>query len=85
MRFGLGKGAGLATTPGPVAHCKVMEIVAVDPERTLLVSGLIDDWAEVKRQRVDTIVDMDGDVDAGVPAAPSETLDRAEDAREAKR
>lgn len=51
-----------------------MEIVAINPERTLLVSGVIDDWEDVKRQRVDTIVDLDGDVDAGVPEAPNEIL-----------
>ncbi len=51
-----------------------MVIVPVNPERTLLVSGLIDDWAEVARHRVDTIVDMDGDVDPGVPEAPNHIL-----------
>ncbi len=67
-----------------MAHCNVMEIVAVNPDRTLLVSGRIDDWAEVERQRLDTSVGMDGDVDAGVPEAANQSLDRAQDAREKK-
>ena len=51
-----------------------MDIIAVNPQGTLLLSGDIDDWHAVRRQRVDTIVDMDGDVDAGVPEAPNEML-----------
>lgn len=51
-----------------------MEVVAVNPQATLLVSGDIDDWGLVNRHRVDTIVDMDGDVDPGVPEAPNEVL-----------
>lgn len=38
------------------------------------MSGEIDDWAQVRAAKVDTIVDMDGDVDAGVPEAPNEVL-----------
>lgn len=51
-----------------------MEISAVNPEGTLLVSGAIDDWEAVRRHSVDTVVDMDGDVDPGVPEAPGEIL-----------
>jgi protein-tyrosine phosphatase len=51
-----------------------MEIVAVNPQGTLLLSGDIDDWEALRRHQVDTIVDMDGDVDAGVPEAPNEIL-----------
>ncbi len=51
-----------------------MEAVAINDEGTLLVSGEIDDWDLVKRLRVDTIVDMDGDVDEGVPEAPNALL-----------
>jgi hypothetical protein len=51
-----------------------MEILAINSERTLYLSGEIEDWGEVKRRRVDTIVDMDGDVDPGVPEAPNQIL-----------
>jgi protein-tyrosine phosphatase len=51
-----------------------MEILAINDEGTLYVSGLIDDWAQVRALRIDTIVDMDGDVDPGVPEAPNQIL-----------
>ena len=51
-----------------------MELIAVNPEQTLFVSGEIDDWGSLRRARVDTIVDMDGDVDPGVPDAPNQIL-----------
>ena len=51
-----------------------MELVAVNDEGTLFVSGVIDDWAAVRSHEIDTIVDMDGDVDPGVPDAPNEIL-----------
>ncbi len=51
-----------------------MEIIAVNPQGTLLVSGLIDDWSDVRRHRVDTIVDLDGDLDPGLPEGPTGIL-----------
>jgi protein-tyrosine phosphatase len=51
-----------------------MEIVAVNTEGTLFVSGVIDDWAAVRGLKIDTVVDMDGDVDPGVPEATGEIL-----------
>ncbi len=51
-----------------------MELVAINPEGTLFVSGEIDDWVPIRESRIDTIVDMDGDVDQGVPEVPGEVL-----------
>jgi protein-tyrosine phosphatase len=51
-----------------------MEILAVNADRTLLVSGEIDDWDVVRAQRVDTIVDMDGGIDTGLPEVPNELV-----------
>lgn len=51
-----------------------MELIAVNPEATLFVSGEIDDWEPLRQARIDTIVDMDGDVDPGVPEAPNQIL-----------
>ena len=51
-----------------------MDILAVNAEGTLLVSGEIDDWDRVRAHHVDTIVDMDGSVDPGVPETPNELL-----------
>ena len=51
-----------------------MDIVAINPEGTLFVSGEVDDWELVRRHRIDTIVDMDGSIDPGVPDAPNQIL-----------
>ena len=51
-----------------------MELVAINLEETLFVSGEIDDWEAVRALGIDTIVDMDGDVDPGVPEGPGEVL-----------
>jgi protein-tyrosine phosphatase len=51
-----------------------MEIVAINRQGTLLTSGDIDDWTVVQGYRVDTVVDLDGDVDVGLPEAPNEIL-----------
>jgi len=42
---------------------ETMDIVAINSERTLFVSGEIEDWETVQGHAIDTIVDMDGDVD----------------------
>ena len=51
-----------------------MDIVAINSERTLFVSGEIEDWETVQTHAIDTIVDMDGDVDPGLPDAPNQLL-----------
>jgi protein-tyrosine phosphatase len=51
-----------------------MEIFPLNAQQTLLVSGAIDDWQTVRDHAVYAIVDMDGDVDTGVPEAPGEIL-----------
>jgi hypothetical protein len=51
-----------------------MDLVSVNPEGTLFVSGEIEDWEALHEQGIDTIVDMDGDIDPGVPAAPNAIL-----------
>jgi len=51
-----------------------MDIVPLDPGETLFVSGEIDDWEAVRARRIDTIVDMDRDVDPGLPEAPNSIL-----------
>jgi protein-tyrosine phosphatase len=51
-----------------------MEILAVNAGGTLLVSGDIETWEEVLSRGVDTVVDMDGDIDAGLPETPNRML-----------
>ncbi len=47
-----------------------MEIVAINPGETLFVSGEIDEWESIRTLRINVIVDMDGDVDRGLPQGP---------------
>ena len=51
-----------------------MDIVAVNPLGNLFVSGAIEDWDALRERGIDTIVDMDGDVDPGIPEAPNSIL-----------
>jgi protein-tyrosine phosphatase len=51
-----------------------VELVAINAEETLFVSGEIDDWGAILERDIDTIVDMDRDVDPGVPQAPNSIL-----------
>ncbi|HSF02901.1 MAG TPA: hypothetical protein VLA62_07820 [Solirubrobacterales bacterium] len=51
-----------------------MEIIRINQAGTLLVSGVIDDWPLLRAHGVDAIVDMDGDVDPGLPEVPNELL-----------
>jgi protein-tyrosine phosphatase len=51
-----------------------VDLVAINPEETLYVSGEIEDWDALRARGIDTIVDMDGDVDAGIPVTPNGIL-----------
>jgi protein-tyrosine phosphatase len=51
-----------------------MEIVAINVEKTLFVSGEIEDWGALRELGIDTIVDMDASVDSGLPQAPGSIL-----------
>ena len=51
-----------------------MDIVPVNPAGTLFVSGEVEDWPALRERGIDTIVDMDGDVDPGLPEAPNSIL-----------
>ncbi len=51
-----------------------MEMVDANPEGTLLVSGDIEGWEPVLARGVDTVVDLDGYVDAGLPELPNRLL-----------
>lgn len=51
-----------------------MDIVPVNPAGTLFVSGEVEDWQALRERGIDTIVDMDADVDHGLPEAPNSIL-----------
>jgi protein-tyrosine phosphatase len=51
-----------------------VEIVAIDTDETLFVSGEIEDWAALRERGIDTVVDMDASVDAGLPETANTIL-----------
>ena len=51
-----------------------MDIVAINADETLYVSGEIEDWEALLERGIDTIVDMDASVDAGLPQTPGSIL-----------
>jgi protein-tyrosine phosphatase len=51
-----------------------VDIVAINADETLYVSGEIEDWEALLERGIDTIVDMDASVDAGLPQAPGSVL-----------
>ena len=56
-----------------------MDLVAINPERSLFVSGDIDDWPAVRERRIDTIVDMDGkNIKIGIDAPKEISIHREE-------
>jgi len=44
-----------------------MEIHRIHPDGALFVSGEIDDWDLVREHGIDTIIDLDGGIDEGIP------------------
>jgi protein-tyrosine phosphatase len=51
-----------------------MELFQVDDHGRLYISPAITDWDVLSRHGVDTIIDLDGDVDLGVPSVPNHCL-----------
>ena len=51
-----------------------VDLVSINAEETLYLSGEIEDWQALAALGIDTIVDMDSSVDAGLPQAPGEIL-----------
>jgi protein-tyrosine phosphatase len=51
-----------------------MELFQVDDRGNLFISPAISDWDVLVRHNVDTIIDLDGDVDSGVPTMPNQCL-----------
>jgi len=46
----------------------------VDDDGRLFISPAIRDWSVLTRQDVDTVIDLEGDLDEGVPTAPDGCL-----------
>jgi hypothetical protein len=50
------------------------EIVQVDDDGRLFLSGAIEDWKPVHARRITIVIDLEGDVDHGVPTTADEFL-----------
>lgn len=50
------------------------QLTQVDDDGRLFLSGSIEDWQPVHAHRVTVVVDLEGDVDHGVPTAADEFL-----------
>jgi protein-tyrosine phosphatase len=51
-----------------------MELFQVDDAGRLFISPAINDWDVLARHNVDTIIDLEGDLDEGVPTCPNQYL-----------
>jgi len=51
-----------------------MELFQVDDECLLFISPAITDWDVLTCHGVDTVIDLDGDLDCGVPTLPDQCL-----------
>ena len=51
-----------------------MQLFQVDDTGRLFISPAITDWQRLRDHSIDTVIDLDGDVDAGVPTLPDHCL-----------
>ena len=51
-----------------------MQLFAIDDDETLFISPAIDDWTSVFARRIGCVIDLDGEVDHGVPSIPNHML-----------
>lgn len=51
-----------------------MKLIPVDEAGRLFLSPDIDDWAPLEAAGITVIIDLDGDLDLGVPTVPNEIL-----------
>src|SRR5215467_13913126 len=51
-----------------------MDIVRLDEDGLLYLSPDIDDWTPLEDLRISAVIDMDGDLDIGVPTVPNHML-----------
>jgi protein-tyrosine phosphatase len=49
-----------------------MDIYQLDDQARLFISPDIDDWSKVEERDICAIIDMDGDLDIGVPTVPNQ-------------
>jgi len=51
-----------------------VEIIQLDQAGSLFLSPDVDDWEPIERLRISAVIDMDGDLDIGVPTVPNHML-----------
>lgn len=51
-----------------------MEIFCLEDSGCLFLSPRIEDWAHIEDREITTIIDLDGDIDAGIPTMPNHIL-----------
>jgi protein-tyrosine phosphatase len=51
-----------------------MELFQIDPEGRLFISPDIDDWLPVESSGINVVIDLDDDLDIGVPEVPNQML-----------
>jgi protein-tyrosine phosphatase len=51
-----------------------MDIVALDEKHRLFISPAIDDWKSIEDHGITAVIDMDGDLDLGIPSIPNHML-----------
>jgi protein-tyrosine phosphatase len=51
-----------------------MQLFQVDDAGRLFISPAINDWDVLTRHNVDTVIDLEGDIDEGVPTFPNQCL-----------
>jgi protein-tyrosine phosphatase len=51
-----------------------MDIICIDDKGCLFLSPRIDDWRFVDQHQISVVIDLEGELDAGVPTLPNSVL-----------
>jgi hypothetical protein len=51
-----------------------MDLVPLDEKRQLFISPSIDDWKSIEDYGITAVLDLDGDLDLGIPNIPNHML-----------
>ncbi|MDP6579221.1 MAG: hypothetical protein QF681_01075 [Vicinamibacterales bacterium] len=62
------------TNPEDIAEVFDVTPVQVDDAGRLFISPVISDWQAVTERGIDTVIDLEGGLDAGVPTVPNQHL-----------
>jgi protein-tyrosine phosphatase len=51
-----------------------MDLVPLDEKEQLFLSPAIDDWTTIELQGITAVIDLDGEIDHGIPTVPNHML-----------